>query len=91
MHKVETFCDCCGAQRPDRERFIELARAGVLMQWWAIEDLGHPQRTGRLDFCSLKCVHAFTGDPDVHAKYPEDFGLPPRVVPDGQLVQDGAK
>lgn len=41
--------------------------------WWLLEEHSMILRTGPLDFCSLKCLNAFTQDPEIVALYPADF------------------
>ncbi len=41
--------------------------------WWLLEDQGKVQRTGPLDFCSLRCLTAWLQHPELHAMYAADY------------------
>lgn len=63
MRALEIRCDNCGRVRPTERPQI----------WWLLEDQGEIMRTGPLDFCSLRCLEAFTTDPEVRRVYVLDF------------------
>jgi len=41
--------------------------------WWLLEDQGRVQRTGPLDFCSLRCLQAWLTHDELREVYAADW------------------
>jgi len=63
-------CDCCGRPAPTDRRPTT---------WWQLEQQSEVLTTGPLDFCSLRCLERWLGNPRVrtHSAYAQDFAAPP--------------
>lgn len=66
MRSLTVRCDNCGVEQP--------APPARPKTWWVLEESRVAVlRTSALDFCSLRCLHAFTADPQVRQVYALDF------------------
>jgi hypothetical protein len=62
MRTLEVKCDNCGKTRPVHHR---------PKTWYLVEDQSEVMRTGPIDLCSLRCLTAWSQDPQVCLLLPD--------------------
>jgi hypothetical protein len=72
MRRLTVTCDVCGSPQPEMQP-PGAPGAAPATTWWTLEDMGHPTRTGPMDFCSLVHLQQWVSDPRVQSALALDF------------------